>query len=336
MDLRESSHTHPHRENGVDNHVVIRVTYNCERNGMSIVTLILPAGESPALHPVVVSWVKTCLVPPVTRLYVGTDKFGASTAMETGIPAPTSGYGADVIRDGVVSADYGAGSHIHIVGKKTTEVSFFIYSLLNATTAQDGAHFFDAPIVRVSNDACAVALSGAATKGGLLCRSRESCDLYDLTISFTCRTRGSSVVTVTVPVLEEETKSSHRRYPISFTFTKSCGRTATFRKPGQGSSAGLKTAVISFLALSAVAIVTVLILWNPTALRRVWHAFTSNVDGIGGALQAGGRRMVTRNSRGNNGAGRSPSRSSRSSSRPSLAVMPQRQHRYERVPNGRL
>ena len=82
------------------------------------------------------------------------------------------------------------------------------------------------------------------------------------------------------------------------------------------------TLLQQFLALSAVAIVTVLVLWKPTALRRMWHALTNNSDGdVAGVLQAGGRRDTRRSS-----SGRSPNRSS---------VLPQQQHRYVRVSNGR-
>ena len=82
------------------------------------------------------------------------------------------------------------------------------------------------------------------------------------------------------------------------------------------------TLLQQFLALSAVAIIGVLVLWKPTALRRMWHALTNNSDGdVAGVLQAGGRRDTRRSS-----SGRSPNRSS---------VLPQQQHRYVRVSNGR-
>ena len=233
-----------YNRHGVGDHKIIRVQYHCRGNGDSLVTLIVEAGETPlSMKPLVFSWVKTCYLPALSTLYIGTDKSAVTRNIHMASKTTKIKHGPinarDVVEEGRVADTYRRHSRSTVTTLDT--ISFYMYSLQNNTGEvvmdKEQSHHeqksgdplahqnalisperaqLGPPIVRLSNQECTVKMYGSANEGGELC---ITCGVMELSLDFQCNAGGVTVVNIDVPVSSQD-ESGIATHTLQISFFK--------------------------------------------------------------------------------------------------------------------
>eukprot|EP01052_Picozoa_sp_SAG31_P002629 SAG31_NODE_94_length_26208_cov_6.281091_19_plen_407_part_00 len=159
------------------------VKFNCLKQGIALVTITIPLQ---VYEDVVFTMTKVCKKEPALGWMIGT--------------APGE---EDVVADGLPWTHFdfspSADGHRMVVDRSVTFSSFFVW-FKETGSNKDHSIAFGAPIVTASPDICSPRISGEMRKGGELSAATPML----LTVRYNCVVGGSTVITVRIPIVDEE------------------------------------------------------------------------------------------------------------------------------------